>query len=190
MSGIGGISTWSDAAEFMLLGASSVQVCTAVMHYGFRIIEELNAGLSDWMDKKGFKKLDDFIGLAAPAIVDWKKLNLHHKTVAAIDAGKCIGCELCYIACNDTAHQCIALADPPRGSARKGARSVSKPLPSRIPFIVDGDCVGCNLCAIVCPVEGCITMKDVPTGHKPLTWERYMAGGMKGYKEVYKRMHG
>ena len=175
ISGIGGISNWADAAEFMLLGSSSVQLCTAVMHYGFRIIEELNAGLSDWMDAKGFKTVNDFIGLSAPNIVDWKKLNLHHKTVAVIDRDKCIGCDLCYVACNDTAHQCIDI-DRKRGN--------------RKPHVIAEDCVGCNLCSIVCPVDQCITMKDVETGLKPLTWEDYTAAGMKGYTEVYKRMHG
>src|SRR5262249_9790484 len=109
ISGIGGISTWQDAVEFMLLGSSSVQLCTAVIHRGFRIVEELNAGLEDWMERKGFEKTTDFIGKTAPNIVDWKHLNLHHKTVASIDKQKCIGCDLCFVACNDTAHQCIAV---------------------------------------------------------------------------------
>ena len=174
ISGIGGISTWADAVEFMLLGSSSVQLCTAVMHYGFRIIEELNAGLSDWMEAKGFERLSDFVGKSAPSIVDWKKLNLHHKTVAVIDHAKCISCDLCYVACNDTAHQCIEIA-------RKGR--------NRKPHVIEEDCVGCNLCSLVCPVDGCITMKDVETGHKPLSWEEYTAKGMSGYAEVYKRMH-
>ncbi|MBI3548085.1 MAG: NAD-dependent dihydropyrimidine dehydrogenase subunit PreA [Elusimicrobia bacterium] len=178
ISGIGGVSTWADAVEFMLLGASSVQVCTAVMHYGFRIVEDMIAGMEDWMDEKGFKTVDDFIGVTAPNIVDWKKLNLHHKTIAKIDPAKCIHCELCYVACNDTAHQCIAL---PKGAANGNGRT---------PFVIEEDCVGCNLCSLVCPVDNCITMHDVDTGHKPLTWEEYTAKGMKGYKEVYKRMHG
>ncbi len=174
ISGIGGISTWADAVEFMLLGASSVQLCTAVMHHGFRIIEELNAGLEDWMERQGFDKLSDFIGKTAPNIVDWKKLNLHHKTVAVIDKSKCISCDVCYVACNDTAHQCIDI------DRRKGNRK---------PHVVAEDCVGCNLCSLVCPVDGCITMKDVETGLKPLSWEEYTKNGFSGYTEVYKRMH-
>ncbi len=175
ISGIGGISTWRDAVEFMLLGSSSVQLCTAVMHYGFRIIEELTAGLEDWMQIKGFTRLDDFIGLSAPKIVEWKNLNLHQKTVAEIDRDKCIGCDLCFIACNDTAHQCI-------GIDRKDG--------NRKPHIISDDCVGCNLCSIVCPVDSCITMKDVKTGLRSITWEKYTANGLKGYTPVYKRMHG
>ncbi len=186
ISGIGGVSTWADAVEFMLLGSSSVQLCTAVMHYGFRIIEELNAGLSDWMDAKGFKRLEDFIGLTAPNVVDWKKLNLHHKTVARINPDKCIQCDLCYVACNDTAHQCIALAPPTRGRVAGGTKRSS----SRIPFVIEEDCVGCNLCSLVCPVEGCIEMREVKTPHEPLSWEQYTDRGQKGYHPVYKRMHG
>ncbi len=172
ISGIGGISNWSDAVEFMLLGASSVQLCTAVMHHGFRIVEDLNAGLAGWMRRKGFAQLDDFIGKTAPNIVDWKHLNLHHKTVASIDKSKCIGCDVCYVACNDTTHQCIAI-------------DVKKK--NRKPHVVQDDCVGCNLCSLVCPVDGCITMTPVETGLKPLTWEELTKNGMKGYGEVYRR---
>ncbi len=175
ISGIGGISTWSDAVEFLLLGSSSVQLCTAVMHYGFRIIEELNAGLEDWMRRKGFARVTDFIGATAPSIVEWKNLNLHQKTVASINHSTCISCDLCYVACNDTAHQCITI------DRRNGNRK---------PRVIAEDCVGCNLCSIVCPVDNCITMREVPTGLKPFSWEDYTAAGMKGYTEVYKRMHG
>ena len=172
ISGIGGISTWSDAVEFMLLGSSSVQLCTAVMHHGFRIIEDLRAGLEGWMRRKGFTKLDDFIGRTAPNVVDWKHLNLQHKTVASIDPAKCIACEVCYVACNDSTHQCIAI------DRRRGNRK---------PHVIQADCVGCNLCSIVCPVDGCITMTPVDTGLEPLTWDQYVKNGMKGYGEVYRR---
>jgi dihydropyrimidine dehydrogenase (NAD+) subunit PreA len=184
ISGIGGVSTWSDAAEFMLLGASSVQVCTAVMHYGFRIVEDMIDGLENWMRAKGFSRTEDFIGKAAPNIVDWKKLNLHHKTVAKIHPETCIQCDLCYVACNDTAHQCIVRPADLDPKAR-----LKDPKTARLPTVIEELCVGCNLCSIVCPVEGCITMEEVPTGHKPLSWEQYTAAGMKGYKEVYKRFH-
>jgi dihydropyrimidine dehydrogenase (NAD+) subunit PreA len=182
ISGIGGISTWEDAVEFLLLGASSVQLCTAVMHYGFRIIEELKEGLSDWMQSHGFERLNDFIGLSATNVVDWKKLNLHYKTVAHIDPQRCIQCQLCYVACNDTAHQCIAL--PGASGKANGAKA------QRTPVVIEEDCVGCNLCSIVCPVDNCITLREVDTGHAALTWEEYVASGMKGYHEVYRRMHG
>src|SRR5271170_7475570 len=107
VSGIGGISNWRDAAEFLLLGCQSLQLCTAPMHYGFRIVEDMIDGLKNWMDEKGFRTIDDFRGLSLPNVKDWKNLNLNYKIVAKIHPDKCIGCDLCYIACWDGAHQCI-----------------------------------------------------------------------------------
>src|SRR5215472_4459232 len=107
ISGIGGIGNWRDAAEFILLGCQSVQVCTAAMHYGYRIVEDMIDGLSNWMDEKGFATIEDFRGLSLPRVTDWGRLDLNYKIVARIDAAKCIGCDLCYIACWDGAHQCI-----------------------------------------------------------------------------------
>src|SRR5579862_3241535 len=111
ISGMGGISNWKDAAEFLLLGASSLQVCTAVMHYGFRIIEDLCDGLSNWMDAKGFAKISDFRGKSLTRVSDFQDLDLSFRAVARIDSSKCIKCNLCYVACNDAAHQCIDLID-------------------------------------------------------------------------------
>jgi dihydropyrimidine dehydrogenase (NAD+) subunit PreA len=182
MSGIGGISTWRDAAEFLLLGCSSVQVCTAAMHYGFRIVEDMIDGLSNWMDEKGFKTLNDFIGKSAGTVTDWKHLNLHHKTVAKINPDKCIGCDLCYVACWDTAHQCIEMRPSANGKKKNHG-------PARVAKVVEEDCVGCNLCSLVCPVEGCIEMVEVKTGLPPLTWEKYVSEGGKGYTPTYKRRH-
>src|SRR5262249_41384463 len=106
ISAMGGISTWKDAAEFLLLGAASLQVCTAVMHYGFRIIEDLCDGLADWMDSKGFAAIADFRGASLPLVSDFKNFDLSFRAVARIDERKCIRCNLCYVACNDAAHQC------------------------------------------------------------------------------------
>jgi dihydropyrimidine dehydrogenase (NAD+) subunit PreA len=165
ISGIGGISTWRDAAEFILLGSGTVQVCTAAMHYGFRIVEDLIDGLSNWMDERGYRTIEDFRGLSVPKVTEWKHLDLSYKVVARIDEKKCIGCELCYIACWDGAHQCIHL-DP----AAKDHITVtpipkldphSQLRPNRIPRIDEAECVGCNLCALVCPVDNCITMEQV-----------------------------
>jgi len=109
ISGIGGVSTWKDAVEFMLLGASNVQVCTAAMHHGFRIVEDMAEGLNNWMDEKGFKKLTDFIGKSVPAVTHWEDLDINYHHVAQINQDKCIHCGLCYIACEDTSHQSIHL---------------------------------------------------------------------------------
>src|SRR5438552_5755703 len=111
ISGIGGITTWRDAAEFIALGATSVQVCTAVMHYGYRIVEDLIEGLSNFLDSKGMKSVRDLHRKAIPAFVEWGDLDLNYKVVAEIDPEKCIGCNLCYVACRDTAVSCIHNAD-------------------------------------------------------------------------------
>ncbi len=153
ISAIGGIQTWRDAAEFMALGAGNVQVCTAAMTYGFKIVEEMIDGLSRWMDEKGYKTLDDFIGMAVPNVVDWQHLNLNYITKAVIDQDKCIKCGRCHIACEDTSHQAITLEV-------NGERHFE---------VKDEECVGCNLCVNVCPVEGCITLEQQTSGIDPRT---------------------
>src|ERR1039458_8319807 len=109
ISGMGGIATWADAAEFLLLGASGLQVCTTVMHYGYRVIEDLCDGLSNWMDEKGFKTIADVTGRSLHRVSEFKNFDLSFRAAPRINAEKCIKCNLCYIACNDTAHQCIDL---------------------------------------------------------------------------------
>jgi dihydropyrimidine dehydrogenase (NAD+) subunit PreA len=161
ISGIGGIETWRDAVEHILLGASNVQVCTAAMHYGFGIVREMTSGLEQFMRDKGFNQLSDFIGKSLPRVKHWEELNLNYKVVASINEKKCIGCQLCYTACEDGAHQAIRL------SATEGVR---------IPEIIDENCVGCNLCSLVCPVEECITMERRDDASKTReTWSDYNA---------------
>ena len=104
-------------------GASSLQVCTAVMHYGFRIIEDLCDGLSNWMDEKGFKTIDEVCGKSLHRVSDFKNFDLSFRAVARIDEDKCIKCNLCYVACNDTAHQCIDLV------SRRAATNVEPRMP-------------------------------------------------------------
>ncbi|MDL1893864.1 NAD-dependent dihydropyrimidine dehydrogenase subunit PreA, partial [Sphingobacteriales bacterium CHB3] len=163
ISGIGGISTWRDALEFILLGASSVQVCTAAMHYGFRIVEDMIEGMENWMEEKGYTSLDQVRGKALQRIDDFGNLNLLFKAVARIDESKCIQCNLCYIACEDTAHQCIDLVDKVVGS--NGSTEIRKQ-----PKVRESDCVGCRLCYIVCPVEKCISMVRFDDGTQSKTW--------------------
>ncbi len=146
ISGIGGVTTWRDAAEFMVLGAGNVQVCTAAMTYGFRIVEEMCAGLSDWMDEKGYRSTADFVGKAVPNVTDWKNLNLNYVAKAKIDQDLCIKCGRCYAACEDTSHQAIAMT------------------PDRVFEVIDAECVACNLCVDVCPVENCIDMVPMSAG--------------------------
>jgi dihydropyrimidine dehydrogenase (NAD+) subunit PreA len=164
ISGIGGIETWRDAVEFILLGAGTVQVCTAVMHYGFGIIREMLRGLEEYMDQKGFQTIDQMVGKALPNVLHWEDLNLKYKVVANINEDKCIGCQLCYTACEDGAHQAIGLDGDPN---------------NRKPHIIEENCVGCNLCSLVCPVENCITMERRDAGDLHLTWkERTNAGNI------------
>ena len=153
ISGIGGITTWRDAAEFIALGCGSVQVCTAAMTYGFRIVEEMKSGLSRWMDEKGYATLEDFRGLAVPNVTDWQFLNLNYVTKARIDQDSCIKCGRCYAACEDTSHQAIM-------KEKDGKRHFE---------VMNDECVACNLCVEVCPVEDCITMERQTTGTDPRT---------------------
>jgi dihydropyrimidine dehydrogenase (NAD+) subunit PreA len=192
ISGIGGIGGWREAAEFMLLGCGTVQVCTAAMHYGYRIVEDMADGLSNWMDEKGFRTIGDFRGRALAKLTEWKHLDLNYKIVARIDPETCIGCDLCYIACWDGAHQCIHLEgrEPPAAiEARSRGRISTTPIakldslpaadgktpPVRIPRVDEDECVGCNLCWLVCPVEGCITMEQIDTGRPRESWEQRAA---------------
>ena len=192
ISGVGGIATWRDAAEFILLGCGPVQVCTAAMHYGFRIVEDMIDGLKNWMDSKGFAAIEDFRGLSLPRVTEWKHLDLNYKIVARINPETCIGCDLCYTACWDGAHQCIHLngrAKPadierlsrqrivstPVSKAAQDALNPEKTPPHRIPRVDEEECVGCNLCWLVCPVENCITMEKIDLGKPKESWEERCA---------------
>lgn len=167
ISGIGGISTWRDAAEFISMGSTSVQVCTAVMHYGYRIIEDLCDGLSQYLDDHGMHNVEQLIGRAVPNFVHWGELDMNYKVVAKIDDQACIGCQMCVVACDDGAHQCIHL--PKDGADAHNAKGT--PL-SRVPFVDVAECIGCNLCAAVCPVPDCISMIE-PGGKAPFdSWNQ------------------
>ncbi|MBM3863326.1 MAG: NAD-dependent dihydropyrimidine dehydrogenase subunit PreA [Verrucomicrobia bacterium] len=173
--GIGGIGGWRDAAEFIALGSSCLQVCTAIMHRGFRIVEDMIDGLSDYLDSKGHAGIDGLCGASVARLSDWKYLDLHYKRVARIDHDTCIGCNLCYIACEDGAHQCIDLVDSAPYGLGPG-RVPGKPVPK----VREDDCVGCNLCSLVCPVDGCITMTPVDTGRPKMCWDDYQTRLAKG----------
>ena len=148
ISGIGGITDWRDAADFMALGASNVQVCTAVMTYGFRIVEDMIDGLSRYLAEQGMTSVDQLIGAAVPTVTSWNKLDLNYVVKAQIDQDSCIKCGRCHIACEDTSHQAIS-------TEINGERGFQ---------VKDEDCVGCNLCVVVCPVENCITLRELDTG--------------------------
>jgi dihydropyrimidine dehydrogenase (NAD+) subunit PreA len=161
ISGIGGIATWRDAVEFMLMGATTVQVCTAVMHHGFRIVEDMIDGLNNYLDDRGIPSASALIGKSVQRMTTWENLNLQYKLIARVDQDKCIHCNKCWVACEDAAHQCIDKVVQPDGS---------------INLVVDeGECVGCNLCYMVCPVDECISMLEVDTGKQPQSWKQRQA---------------
>ena len=148
ISGIGGVTTWRDAAEFLALGAGNVQVCTAAMTYGFKIVDEMISGLANWMEEKGHSTLGDFAGRAVRNVTDWQFLNLNYVAKARIDQDLCISCGRCHVVCEDTSHQAIM-------KEKDGVRHFE---------VLDDECVGCNLCVSVCPVEDCIEMIALEPG--------------------------
>ncbi len=138
ISGMGGIETWHDAAEFMALGCGSVQVTTAVMQYGYRIIDDLLSGLSLFLEENGYIKLSDFVGAALGEIVSADELDRNSIVYPSFNKAKCVGCGRCTVSCHDAGHQALVLS----GETHK-------------PMLNPTKCVGCQLCALVCPV-GCI----------------------------------
>ncbi len=153
ISGIGGIADWRDAVDFLALGASNVQVCTAAMVYGFKIIDDLTHGLSDFLDSKGMHSVGELVGKAVPSVTDWQYLNLNYVEKAVIDQDLCIKCGRCHIVCEDASHQAIT-------KSINGSRHFE---------VIDEECVGCNLCVSVCPVDSCITMQQLTHGVDPRT---------------------
>lgn len=158
ISGIGGISNWKDTVEFMLMGATGVQICTAAMHHGFRIVDELISGLNDYLDAKGIASVTELIGKSVERYSNWGDLDLNYKVVARINTETCINCNKCHIACEDTSHQCIERHTDADGKAYLQVR--------------EEDCVGCNLCSIVCPVDGVIDMVELPQTLAPMSWNQ------------------
>ena len=148
ISGIGGITNWRDAVDFIALGAGNVQVCTAAMTYGFKVVDDMITGLSDFMDSKGIASVDEIVGKAVDKVTDWQYLDLNTIVKAQIDQDKCIKCGRCHVVCEDTSHQAIS-------QIKDGLRHFE---------VLDEECVGCNLCVSVCPVEGCISLRELSAG--------------------------
>jgi len=153
ISGIGGITDWRDAVDHLALGAQNVQVCTAAMVYGFKIIDDLTDGLSNFLDSKGMSKVTDLVGRAVPTVTDWQYRNLNYVEKASINQDLCISCGRCHVVCEDVSHQAIT-------RSRNGERHFE---------VLDDECVGCNLCVSVCPVDNCITMRPLRSGKDPRT---------------------
>lgn len=143
LSGIGGIETWNDCLDFLLVGARNIQVTTAVMQYGYRIVEDMISGMSHFMDEKGVSDIADLVGIALPKLVPAEELLRDFIVVPKIDNKKCVGCGRCYVSCYDAAHQAIDWDEKKR-----------KPT-------INDDCIGCHLCLNVCPVKDCILPGEI-----------------------------
>jgi len=146
ISGIGGISEWRDAAEFILLGAGSVQVCTSVMIHGVKVIDDLTEGLAAYLEEKELPSLDALRGRSLPALADLMELDSAKRAVSKVDETLCIKCDICFISCRDGGHQAITLTG------------------ERVPVIDVEKCDGCAICVQVCPVWDCMRMVDAETG--------------------------
>lgn len=140
ISGIGGIENWEDAVQYILVGASTVQVCSAVMQYGYRIIKDLRKGLQDYMERMEFESINDFVGLALANIKRHNDLSRVYRLVSSVDLDNCIGCGLCNVVCNDSGYQAIIMSDAKR------------------PIINEEKCDGCGLCSQICPISDCIIL--------------------------------
>ncbi len=145
LSGIGGIETWIDALEYILLGASTIQVTTGIMHYGYRIVEDMVEGLSDFMAERGIKQVSDMVGIALPNLHETEAFDLERQGIVQYDMDLCIGCGQCYIVCMDAAGQAIEWDAE-----------------SRRPSLIEDKCLSCMLCKFVCPVPGLISFKEMP----------------------------
>lgn len=135
ISGMGGVETWKDALEFMLLGAGSIQVTTAVMQYGYRIIDDLLDGLLNYLEEKGLHNVEKVVGLGLDAVCDTEQLERDTVIYPEFQRKKCIGCGRCFLSCRDGGHQAITI-----GKDRKPILNLHK-------------CVGCHLCALICTEE-------------------------------------
>jgi dihydropyrimidine dehydrogenase (NAD+) subunit PreA len=150
ISGMGGIETWRDALEFILLGAGSVQVTTAVMQYGYRIIDDLIDGLREYMKCKGISSLKDLIGAASSTVVAHTDIERDMVVFPVFRHERCYGCGRCYISCMDGGHQAISFD-----------------YEKRKPHLDPGKCVGCHLCMLVCPARAIETARK-PVHREPL----------------------
>ncbi|MDY4232010.1 MAG: NAD-dependent dihydropyrimidine dehydrogenase subunit PreA [Candidatus Faecousia sp.] len=136
ISGIGGIETWEDAAEFILMGATTLQMTTSCMQYGYRVVEDMKNGLMHYMAEQGVDRLEELVGRANANIIPAEELNRDYIVYPKIDEDKCLGCGRCYISCYDGAHQAMEWDEE-----------------TRKPHCNTEKCVGCHLCALVCPVS-------------------------------------
>ncbi|MHB0886324.1 MAG: NAD-dependent dihydropyrimidine dehydrogenase subunit PreA [Bacillota bacterium] len=145
VSATGGVTTWRDAAEFLLVGARTVQVCTEVMRHGYRVVEDMIDGLANYLEDKGFDRVEQLIGKALPKVVEHSQLPRGARVRAHVDPERCIRCGVCYVACRDGGH----------GAMEFGA--------DRLARVNEDKCVGCGFCPTTCPVDDCLTLRVGPS---------------------------
>ncbi len=150
LSAIGGAETWVDMLEFLLVGASTVQVTTGIIHYGYRIVEDMIEGLSDYMDDHGVQKVSELIGASLPKLHTTDAFDLKRQGAARYDTDRCIGCGQCYIVCQDA-----------------GGQALEWDSAKRRPKLIEDKCLSCMICSFVCPVHGLIQHEE-----KPKSWQR------------------
>ena len=146
LSGMGGVETWIDALEYILCGATTVQVTTGIIHYGYRMVEDLCEGLADYMAAKGASRVADLVGLAAPNVHETDAFNLQRQGISQYDLDRCVGCGQCYIVCHDS-----------------GGQALNWDAARRRPELIEDKCLSCMVCSFVCPVDGMITYKEMPS---------------------------
>jgi dihydropyrimidine dehydrogenase (NAD+) subunit PreA len=150
LSGIGGIETWVDVLEFLLVGATTIQVTTGIIHYGYRIVEDMAEGLRDYMASRGIVKVSDLIGKALPNLQETDHFDLERQGRAEYNYDICVGCGQCYIVCNDA-----------------GGQALEWEAEKRRPKLIEDKCLSCMICSFVCPVPDLITFKEMNKG-----WQR------------------
>lgn len=146
ISGVGGITSWADAAEFILLGATTLQVCTAIARYGFEMVEELCEGLSFYLEKKGLTRVEQLRGRSLSRLVPHEELSRAYRAVSTVNREMCQKCDVCVVACRDAGYQAIT------------------PGADRVPVIDEEKCRGCGICTAVCPVPGCLRLRPRANG--------------------------
>lgn len=148
ISGMGGVYTWKDSVEYFAVGASNIQVTTAVMNHGVRVVEDMKDGLQRYLQRNGMTSVLDLVGMANRSLVDPSQLDTKSEVVSVIDTNKCIGCGLCETSCRDGAAHAIKMVPTAVGGGSRKAVAV----------VDRKECFGCKLCQFVCPV-GAITFE-------------------------------
>ncbi len=147
---MGGVETWIDALEYILLGATTVQVTTGIMHHGYRIVEDLIEGLSDFMRLKNITSVSELVGKSLDHVKDTSHFDLHRQGIVQYDLDRCVGCGQCKIVCDDA-----------------GGQALTWDSEKRRPELDEDVCLSCMLCSFVCPVADLIHYKEMPS-----SWQR------------------